>query len=144
MLVLDESERVVVALGSPAWYGWDRNVYHDPNRAIRADPHSGSWMAVSTHGYQEIGGGEEVEGVPRARANRSRAAVDNHDHGGRTLERATQHVNNFPNHLVVMTHTGLGTGNVVCIDPSHPEVQMNGAFVIDEWDNTEQIRKDFE
>jgi hypothetical protein len=53
------------------------------------------------------------------------------------------HVNNFPTHLVVMTHTGPGTGNVVCIDPSHAEVRMDGAQVIDEWDNTEQIRKDF-
>jgi hypothetical protein len=101
-------------------------------------------MAVSLYGYQEIGGGEEVEGVPRARANRSRAALDNDNHGGRTLERAMNHVNNFPNHLVVMTHTGPGTGNVVCIDMSHREVQMDGALTIDSWNNTEQIRKDFE
>jgi hypothetical protein len=66
-----------------------------------------------------------------------------HASGGRTLERAMNHVNNFPTHLVVMTHTGPGTGNVVCIDPSHAEVRMDGAQVIDEWDNTEQIRKDF-
>jgi hypothetical protein len=52
-------------------------------------------------------------------------------------------VNNFTSHLVFMIHTAPGQGKVLCVDPSHQEVVMDGAYVVDEWNDTEQIREDF-
>jgi hypothetical protein len=82
----------------------------------------------------------------RDRGNRSRVAVEQDDDGGRTLERAMNHVNNFPGHLVCMVHSAPGQGRVICVTPhsdNHAEWDENGCYVIDSWDNTEQIRKDF-
>jgi hypothetical protein len=56
------------------------------------------------------------------------------------------HVNNFPEHLVFMVHTAPGQGRVLCVDSSHPECWVpagEGVYVVDEWDNTKQIREDF-
>jgi hypothetical protein len=72
--------------------------------------------------------------------------VGERDHGGRALERAMNHVNNFPSHLVCMVHTAPGQGRVICVTPHNDttaEWDENGCYKIDEWDNTEQIRKDF-
>jgi hypothetical protein len=87
-----------------------------------------------------------VEKVARTRANRQGPAVGERDHGGRALERAMNHVNNFPSHLVCMVHTAPGQGRVICVTPHNDttaEWDENGCYKIDEWDNTEQIRKDF-
>jgi hypothetical protein len=72
---------------------------------------------------------------------------DEGDDGRRALERAMNHVNNFPSHLVCMVHTAPGQGRVICVTPHHDsnaEWDEHGCYKIDEWDNTERIRKDFE
>jgi hypothetical protein len=65
---------------------------------------------------------------------------------GQSLGRAMNHVNNFPSHLVCMVHVAPGQGKVLCVTPHHDanaEWDEHGCYVIDRWDNTEQIRKDF-
>jgi hypothetical protein len=88
-----------------------------------------SRMAASTHATTTWREGEDVERVTSARADGEGSAVD-HASGGRTLERAMNHVNNFPGHLVCMVHTAPGQGRVICVTPHNESL-------------TELIRKDF-
>jgi hypothetical protein len=110
-----------------------------------------SRIANGQHVPEAIGGGKEVERITNAwddyvgPGSGVRNEADGQSLGG--LNRATQHVNNFPGHLVCMVHTAPGQGRVICVTPhsdSTDEWDEKGCYVIDEWDNTEQIRKDFE
>jgi hypothetical protein len=86
-----------------------------------------------------------VENEPHARVDEEGArggTVSGHA-GGHPLDRATNHVNNYTGHLVLMVHTAPGKGRVICLDPSHEDVRMYGTYRLVEWDNNEQIRRDF-